>query len=195
MRRMSQMADQARKIMILGILALVLVAGCGREPDSSAPEPVQTAEQAPQGGAEHSDHSPKHGGVFFMALDNVHHLEGTLLGPNIFRHYLYDAKTELLDSVRLKEAKGNVFWGDLPEPPGIPLKATADGRLLEASLDRKPVFPTTLTLLIQLPGSTSPERKPELFTFNFDGYSRQPAGRSEPAKSSGMTNHSEHQAY
>src|ERR1700686_705280 len=36
----------------------------------------------------HMDHKSKHGGTFFMALDNKHHLEGILVPPGTFRVYL-----------------------------------------------------------------------------------------------------------
>jgi hypothetical protein len=42
------------------------------------------------GKMEHTDHNAKHGGVFFMAPDGIHHLEGVLSSPNEFRLYFYD---------------------------------------------------------------------------------------------------------
>ncbi len=72
------------------------------------PEPVQAPRPAPSqggmlGGGEgassgvvdpqataHMDHSPLHGGQFFMAMNNYHHLEGALPAQGEFRLYVYD---------------------------------------------------------------------------------------------------------
>jgi len=120
---------------------------------------------------EHSDHDPKHGGTFFMALDEIHHLEGTLSDPDVFRVYLYDAMTIPLTSESMGEASGTLHWGEFPDPPGIPLETSTQDALLEARLDREVEFPVTLTLLVRLPGMGA-DSDPELFTFIFDEYSQ-----------------------
>jgi hypothetical protein len=47
--------------------------------------------------AAHMDHSPLHGGQFFMAANNYHHLEGALPRPGEFHLYLYDDFKQPLD--------------------------------------------------------------------------------------------------
>ena len=63
--------------------------------------------QLPPGGSlSHADHKPKHGGVFFMAADGFHHLEGTLNGRD-FRIYLYDNFTKPMDARRFQARVGS----------------------------------------------------------------------------------------
>jgi hypothetical protein len=47
--------------------------------------------------AAHMDHSPLHGGQFFMAANNYHHLEGALPRPGEFDLYVYDDYKRPLD--------------------------------------------------------------------------------------------------
>jgi len=121
----------------------------------------------------HEDHDPKHGGIFFMALDEVHHLEGALSSPGMFRVYLYDAMTMALNDEQMQEASGTLHWGEFPDPPGIPLNVGHEEGVLMAELDREVEFPVTLTLMLNLPGAA--EGESELFNFIFDEYSRSSA--------------------
>jgi hypothetical protein len=147
----------------------------GRSPDvensgENLEEQSSTTSAFQEHSPEHMDHNPKHGGIFFMALDYSHHLEGTLTPGGLFQLYLYDALTQPLDPETVKAARGTVHWGEFPDPPGIPLKIGEDERTLVAGLGQEISFPVTLTLLLYLPGS-DPNGDPELFNFIFDEYS------------------------
>ena len=120
----------------------------------------------------HGDHDPKHGGTFFMALDNEHHLEGILLSPGIFGVYLYDAYTQPLGRAELHQASGTVQWGDFDGARETPLAVNDVEQRLEAEFGQEVQFPVTLTLLLRLPGM-APDVRPELFTFPFSDYSEQ----------------------
>lgn len=124
-------------------------------------------------GPEHSDHNPRHGGIFFMALDMEHHLEGTLSPPGTVRIYLYNARTQSLDTEGVKAASGTVHLGEFPDPPGIPLGVGDEGLSLVAELESEVEFPLALTLLLHFPGA-DPGGRPELFNFIFDNYSEGP---------------------
>ncbi len=48
----------------------------------------------------HADHTPKHGGIFFMAPDNTHHLEGALGPSGDFRVWFYDEFTRPISAAQ-----------------------------------------------------------------------------------------------
>lgn len=133
---------------------------------TGGPGPVAgSTPAAPQQGA-HMDHKSKHGGTFFMALDNKHHLEGILVPPGTFRVYLYDDHTKPLKVEETRKASGTVQVGESEDAPKIDLAPGKKKETLEASLGNGVKFPVTLTLLLHLPGM-EPEAKPELFDFKF----------------------------
>jgi hypothetical protein len=114
----------------------------------------------------HMDHKSKHGGIFFMALDNKHHLEGALLPPGTFRVYLYDDHTKPLKADQVKEASGTVQIGESEDAPKIALVKGKKKETLEASLGGGVKFPIALTVWLHLPEMPA-EAKPELFNFSF----------------------------
>jgi len=171
-------------LFLVVFCALFLLLSCqvgeppAAETGGEAMADMEGMESQGQGMEEHEDHDPKHGGIFFMALDEVHHLEGTLSAPRMFRVYLYDAMTMPLDSETMAQASGTLHWGEFPDPPGIPLKVGNEEGMLMAELEREGEFPVTLTLVLNFPGAQDGES--ELFNFIFDEYSNPPAmGGSE----------------
>lgn len=114
----------------------------------------------------HMDHKSKHGGTFFMALDNKHHLEGILVPPWTFRVYLYDDHTKPLKAEETRLASGTVQVGESDDAPKIDLAPGKKKETLEANLGNGVKFPLTLTLHLHLPGM-EPDAKPELFNFTF----------------------------
>ncbi len=148
---------------VIGLLiaAVAVIAGGLRYYFSSAGQATA--------GMAHLDHRPKHGGTFFMSLDNIHHLEGVLVPPATFRVYVYDAFTQPLSVDAMKDSGGFVEIGQPPNLDRVPLKLSEDGKTLEVQLGKQMTFPITLTLLLHLPGS-APDAQPELFTFPFSHY-------------------------
>jgi hypothetical protein len=132
--------------------------------DGQAPAAVPTP-TVPRQGA-HMDHKPKHGGTFFMALDNKHHLEGILVPPGTFRVYLYDDHTKPLKAEETRQASGTVQVGESDEAPKIPLAPGKKKETMDANLGSGVKFPLILTMLLHLPGM-EPDAKPELFNFKF----------------------------
>jgi len=153
------------------------------EPASAAMSSAAAGEPHDPGGGEmqpfrpgaHLDHTPRHGGTFFMALDNRHHLEGVLLPPGIFCVYLYDARSRPLFGDALRQASGTVQWGGSLEAPETSLAPAVDGTRLETAFEGKLQFPLTLNLRMRLPGAPAGAR-PEVFTFPFSHFTREHSG-------------------
>src|SRR5262245_39909340 len=108
----------------LGILpALLLAIGFGASAASAAQKgtdqhaAMDMSEAEPIGA--HQDHDSKHGGTFFMALDNKHHIEGLLESPGKFEVYLYDDHTRPVSRRELNQARMAVIWGEQDGAPKI----------------------------------------------------------------------------
>ncbi len=189
--------DYRNIVSLVALFALFLFLSC-QEGTAPAAETggeemadIGSMETSEELGAAHADHDPKHGGIFFMALDEMHHLEGTLTSPGLVRIYLYDTMAMLLDSEGVQETSGTLYWGEFPDPPGIPLKVGNEEGMLMAELDREIEFPLTLTLLVDFPGA--PEGDSELFSFIFDEYSKPPVMEGSGGMSHEDDQHEDHQ--
>lgn len=163
MRKLSARASSIVIMAMFGIAALAAQSALGQP------------QQKP-----HTNHIPQHGGVFFMALDNKHHLEGVLLPSRSFRVYLYDAYTKPLSAAKVKQASGTVQVGESDNAPRVPLVVGKDGRTLEASLGNDLKLPVTLTLSLHLP-DVAPNARPEVFTFPFSHFIAEDAPSRPPA--------------
>jgi hypothetical protein len=114
----------------------------------------------------HGNHNPQHGGLFFMAPDNWHHLEGTYRSGGVFRMYLYDDFTKPLARDEVRQMTGRVI---MKSGASIPLVAVQNGRYLEAKIGRLP-FPVEMAAKLKFK-TTSPEHH---FDFTFPEYSKEP---------------------
>ncbi len=113
----------------------------------------------------HGNHNPQHGGQFFMAPDNWHHLEGTYPRAGTFRMYLYDDYTRPLARAKAKEVQGHV----IVKGQTYPLTLAPNGRYLEAKLEG-----VNLPAAVEANVKFAPDGKANVFDFNFDRFSKEP---------------------
>jgi hypothetical protein len=108
----------------------------GKCPDGSLMEARYTQ-------STHANHNPRHGGLFFMAPDLWHHLEGAY-ADDVFRVYLYDDYTKPLTPELRSAVTGRIVTKETfdtatrttKEITTFTLKASADGEYLEARVGR-----------------------------------------------------------
>jgi hypothetical protein len=114
----------------------------------------------------HGNHNPQHGGGFFMASDNWHHLEGAYYSPGVFRLYLYDDFTKPLALAQVRSASARIIVGpggkDSKEVPLV-----RNGRFFEARIGKLP-FPLDVQARVKFDAG-KPENR---FDFTFERFSR-----------------------
>ena len=122
----------------------------------------------------HGDHNPKHGGVFFMAPDNWHHIEGTYPGAGRFRVYVYDDFSKPLSAALARKVRGRVVTKEAFDPKtgttrelaSTPLVLARNGAFLEARMESL-ALPAKMTVKI----SFTSDDKESRFDFAFPAYS------------------------
>ena len=127
----------------------------------------------------HGNHNPQHGGQFFMASDNWHHLEGTYLPTGVFRMHLYDDYTKPLPVAQVRAISGAVVVKDqrTGEEKTIPL--TRSGQYLQGTVGKLP-FPAVMYAKVKF----KPDAPDNRFDFTFDSYSKEPAAGAAPRTTS-----------
>jgi hypothetical protein len=138
----------------------------------------------------HGDHNPKHGGIFFMAPDNWHHLEGTYPAAGRFRVYVYDDFSKPLSMADARQVRGRVVTkevfdsktGTTRELASAPLVLARSGAFFEARIEPL-ALPAKMTAKIAFRRGDKESR----FDFAFPSYSRDlPAPVTAPATTSSI---------
>jgi hypothetical protein len=152
---------------------------CKGQPDINQTEPGRCANGTPMSARytprPHGDHNPRHGGLFFMAPDSWHHIEGTYPEAGRFRVYLYDDYTRPLSLAAARQVRGRIFTKEVFDPSSktvrelgaAPLVMARDGAYFEARLDGLQL-PAQMTAKI----SFAADGKESRFDFSFPAYSR-----------------------
>ena len=125
----------------------------------------------------HGNHNPQHGGQFFMAPDNWHHIEGTYPRDRVFRLYLYDDYARPLSAADLRRVQARVVTRETFDPAtrrtteisAFTLRPSRDATHLEARVDRA-TLPAEMTAKVRLKPGT-PEHR---FDFTFHALTKEP---------------------
>ena len=120
----------------------------------------------------HEDHTPKHGGIFFMAPDNWHHIEGVYPGAGRIAVYVYDNYSQPMSAKAVHgrivlEEKYDVEANEVREVVAYPLTASSDGLYLEAQIGSQEL-PLEATAKVRFNGDAAEDR----FDFVFSSEDR-----------------------
>jgi hypothetical protein len=130
----------------------------------------------------HGDHNPKHGGIFFMAPDLWHHLEGTLPDERTFRLFVYDNFTRPLKlegiAAHFQEWKASSGGEALLDPRKVALLPAGNGEYLDAKREefRLPAQITLFVVFDPARTESSKPREPCRFDFAFEKTTSEPGG-------------------
>ena len=130
----------------------------------------------------HMDHSPRHGGIVFMAPDSFHHIEGIYPEKGIFRLYASDNYREAVDvstwsGCVVLEEEYDEETDEFTEVVAFDLVPSPDGAFLEAAVGDLPV-PAEITAKVVFVADFPDER----FDFIFAEYSSETAGQRETSR-------------
>jgi hypothetical protein len=125
----------------------------------------------------HGNHNPQHGGQFFMAADNWHHVEGTYPRAGVFRIYVYDDYARPLAPAALRRVVARVVTNERYDAKtrtstdltAFPLRPSRDGAYLEARVTGV-TFPAAMTAKIKL----KPDAPEYRFDFTFAAITKEP---------------------
>ena len=119
----------------------------------------------------HTDHEGKHGGVFFMAPDKKHHLEGALSADGGLRIYFYDEYAKPIQADGFT-AEGKIWKQGASEDYRRALKFSLDHEkaFLAASVSSYLTPPLSAKVFIDFKDG----KEPQVFDFDFDQYSKAP---------------------
>lgn len=126
----------------------------------------------------HGNHNPQHGGQFFMAADNWHHVEGTYPRPGVFRLYVYDDYARPLAPAVLRRVAARVVTNERydaktrtsTDVTAFQLRPSRDGAYLEARVTGV-AFPAAMTAKIRL----KPDAPEYRFDFTFAAITKEAA--------------------
>jgi hypothetical protein len=128
----------------------------------------------------HGNHNPQHGGLFFMASDNTHHLEGAYLSTGTFRMYFYDEFTKPQKTAAVQKYKATLLVKDA-NGKDTPYSLVRSGATMQASIG-KHQLPAEMYALVKF----TPDGKDNRFDFTFPTYSKEPHAAGTPTMT-GMT--------
>lgn len=126
----------------------------------------------------HGNHNPRHGGQFFMAPDNWHHLEGAYPSTRSFRLYVYDDYGRPLSADALRKVEARVVTKETFDPAtrkttehsAFPLRVSRNRAYLEARVDTA-TLPAEMTAKVRFDRESDEHR----FDFTFDALTKEPA--------------------